>query len=64
MTKEMEYTMTTQQTAKVGLVRQAYTGAPRGIAQVSLVNPELRTRQLRWELKSKRLRRQEVIDTI
>ncbi|HEU0048805.1 MAG TPA: hypothetical protein VFQ43_14540 [Nitrososphaera sp.] len=49
---------------KVGLAKAAYTGAPHGIAQVDLSNPEEPTARPHWSYKTKRLRRQEVIDTL
>jgi hypothetical protein len=48
----------------VGLVRHAYTGAPVGVAQVDLSNPELRVKMNRWELKTKAQRKQDIIDTL
>jgi hypothetical protein len=48
----------------VGLARQAYQGAPHGVAQVSLSNPELRVKKLNWALKTKTQRRQEIIDSL
>ncbi len=56
--------MTTNPTEKVGLVRQAYTGAPHGVAQIDLSNPELRSPTPKWNYKSKARRRQEAIDTM
>ena len=49
---------------KVGLAKAAYVGAPHGIAQVDLSNPEELTPKPRWEYKKKRQRRQEIIDTL
>ena len=48
----------------VGLVRHAYSGAPKGVAQVDLTNPELRSRMNRWELKTKTQRKQDIIDNL
>jgi hypothetical protein len=49
---------------RVGLVKHAYTGAPKGVAQVSLVNPELRVKKTNWALKTKLQRRKEIIDNL
>jgi hypothetical protein len=50
--------------ALIGLAKQAYTGAPKGVAQVSLTNPELRVKKTNWALKTKLQRRKEIIDNL
>jgi hypothetical protein len=48
----------------IGLASPAYRGAPHGVAQVSLSNPELRSPKRDWSLKTKRQRRQELLDSL
>jgi hypothetical protein len=48
----------------VGLASPAYRGAPHGVAQVNLTNPELRVKKLNWSLKTKKQRKQELIDSL
>lgn len=48
----------------IGLAKQAYTGAPHGVAQMNLSNPDRLTPENHWSWKSKRKRKQEIIDTL
>jgi hypothetical protein len=50
--------------ALIGLAKQAYQGAPKGVAQVSLSNPERKTKKTNWALKTKSQRRQDIIDNL
>jgi hypothetical protein len=56
--------MDSNPTKKIGLASPAYKGAPKGIAQVTLENPEKPTPRPHWSYKSKKVRKQEILDRL
>jgi hypothetical protein len=64
MTQKNNETNADGLTPLIGLASPAYRGAPKGVAQVSLVNPEVRVKKTNWALKTKKQRKQEIIDNL